>query len=470
MSPSDYAWERLPDPLAPTAELPSLSGSRLQLVEALSLNLALQEFEMVFPSAFAEMKKTSNKSGLEALSLQKTYCKLEETHGGQGIMNDLLHAIPRDVLKSIVLGTVGFDAQHGLKGHGTSGGGVYVVSICTEPNGGFLTIKGLARLLANMQKYIDGSEAWLSREDRAGTMPANYADLAAFVSQVDTKYFGNILPDASPRFGRTGDLRASARQLKKLLQQRYDEAIKHNPTGETVILQSPVLVGSSGCLIERCKKYDLVGGSLKDVSKTYTLLMSLLGVQGANPRPSVLTPIRIWEPGQLGDAELLVTALANSYIMQDGLNVTECGQNKDTQTATQFHEAAVYVCATDDTLRNNLDISEKWAREYDERVDKILSMSPLTNSNIEKDWEVLSNKFDDLIIAAEEVAAKEARFREAKAKRERLTEEWRQEAEFREEMLAIFKEWDRVGKEVREERAARAQAEAEAETVQQERI
>ncbi|KAM7212244.1 hypothetical protein V8F06_012380 [Rhypophila decipiens] len=184
----------------------------------------------------------------------------------------------------------------------------------------------------------------------------------------------------------------------------------------------------------------------------------------------LFTPIRTWEPGQLGDAELLVAALANSYILQDGLNVTECGQNKDTQTATQFHEAAVYVCATDETLRNNLDISEKWSQDYDEGVEKIMTMLPLTNDNIEKEWQALSDKMDHLIVRAEEIAARAARFRERKASRERLTKEWRQKAEFREEILPIFKEWDRAKKEVLAERAARAQAEAEAETVQQEII
>lgn len=59
------------------------------------------------------------------------------------------------------------------------------------------------------------------------------------------------------------------------------------------------------------------------------LTVSLLRRQRLHPEVHIVTAIRTWMPGQLSKAEILVAALAGSYVTQDGFNLCDAGGNHD---------------------------------------------------------------------------------------------------------------------------------------------
>ncbi|KAF3059410.1 hypothetical protein GL218_04934 [Daldinia childiae] len=93
------------DPLGPDKRVPLLSGRRLEMFKALEDHDNYYELSLMFPALANDMENFGSKlpASREA-SLQ-----IHQDHVNQRPMGILLHAIPKDMLRSLILGTVAFD-------------------------------------------------------------------------------------------------------------------------------------------------------------------------------------------------------------------------------------------------------------------------------------------------------------------------------------------------------------------------
>ncbi|KAL1835761.1 hypothetical protein VTJ49DRAFT_6100 [Mycothermus thermophilus] len=120
------AVNQLPDPLAPYASIPMFSGFQLEFIQALEIGVSHWGLTSLFPGLVAELLKVD----LDRLA------GLLGSVGSLSTPRDIFqifHRIKRDVVASVVLGTVAFDTHesrsHGerLRGVSSDGAGIYIL-------------------------------------------------------------------------------------------------------------------------------------------------------------------------------------------------------------------------------------------------------------------------------------------------------------------------------------------------------
>ncbi|KAL1835848.1 hypothetical protein VTJ49DRAFT_5977 [Mycothermus thermophilus] len=83
-------------------------------------------------------------------------------------------------------------------------------------------------------------------------------------------------------------------------------------------------------------------------------LITLIPRHAPLQKVMILTAARVWQRGQLGEAEMLVAALSGSYLYQRGFNVREAGANPDVVPESRWLDEETYVFATIPHLRQNV--------------------------------------------------------------------------------------------------------------------
>ncbi|GAB1316793.1 hypothetical protein MFIFM68171_07003 [Madurella fahalii] len=350
--------DRLPNPLAPTAQFPLMTGFRLEFAKALQTKVSPFALTRLFPDLIRDLEKHAN---FQIVKLEDTLKVLGQVGGLSvaGDVWDLFHSIPRNVLESIVLGTIAYDdcrtsGNGRVTGLSGDGPGVYVLGLSIAGRQGeFISAKELRLLLDNLDTYILGYKFSSSQSSGPQKPPDKAARAADLVAKVDSAYGAPPTP-GKPRFICDDANLEAAQCLYKWLNRTYLSLRQRDPTGEIRMIQSPLYVGCGRNVTNRITDYELCHNktALCSANKFYGLIASLLNFQGLTPKVHIATAIRTWQTGQLPKAEMLVAALAGSYVTHGGFNLREAGQTRDTQIQNwPDHEAYVFSAVT--YLRDN---------------------------------------------------------------------------------------------------------------------
>lgn len=278
-------------------------------------------------------------------------------------------SIPRQMLESIVLGTVAWDYDNS-RGHARDnykeqeGFGIYVIGLSVQGrDGAWLTARELTRLVVKLERYLRGFEAW----DANKQWVAGAEDLRDFVAQIDNEF--GIYNKNAPRFVTSSGGLESMKDLVKSLKERANKSLGMSANGDEPLIQSPLYVGMSVEPKQRMPQHSLdVGltGTLKGSSKSYGLVCSLMKRMNRKPLSTCLCVVRVPEKEDLPFTETLVSALANSLICQDGFNRTECGDVPTDKKKRTDDEGEAYVMQRARFLFDN---SCQVLRDVRERVD-----------------------------------------------------------------------------------------------------
>jgi len=297
---------------------------------------------------------------------------------------DVFHTIPRKLLHSIILGTVAYDVYRDSKNlYEDKGSGVYVLGLSIDRRDGeFLTGSEIRQVASALEKYLS---VFQLKQDKLSVSPA----LERFSHDVDNAY-GGYPKQAKLRFIQNGNQYQFGRSLVSSMRRRADEAYKHDPTGNTCTIQSPLYVGCSDKLENRRKNYRLHGvfSALSNTNKMYAFLVSVLRKVGFEPRWHFVTVVRVWNSDQLSVGEILVAALASAYVEQCGFNTRDAGGKKP----KKLHGAALdgpkrHVFYSRPWLSMNL----KWSENDMSQIEKLLAVVDKLNKAAREleatDWE-----------------------------------------------------------------------------------
>lgn len=326
--------DHLPRPPATTAEIPHLNRRSLECADFLQKNVSpLGVIDLILPKLREEAQELSN--GKWKNFFGNTLDLLKRRMEPNSIAWVLLHSIPRPVLQSLILRTVAYDhhqSGHPLCGEGYefdtgSQPGVYALGISIDGRQGrFLTGNEMETLYEDMKRYLSCYDHVYMARKRRTRINQTALD---FIAEVDTVY-GEVNGDEVARFVNSSS-RPGLGKLVETLKKAHGAAMAADPTGNTVMIQSPGYVGCSANLARRRTDYipSQNRSSLTRCNKPYALTMSLLSRRGLQPKLHFTVAIRTWETGQLTEAETLVSLLAGSYVNQYGFNMKATGDAAD---------------------------------------------------------------------------------------------------------------------------------------------
>lgn len=330
----------------PTAQIPLLSGNRRALVTALMQGKSYYELGLMFQGLASDAQDIPE----YLWGYNDDYItKLEEMSDPQSEIWRIFHTIPRQVLGSLVLGTFAHDfmRKSGRPSHyrDMREFGVYAVAIAVAGrDGAWLKPPELTKLIGHLEDYIDASIGYFERD---GAAPRDRQESRArdFVSKVDNM-FGLHAKEEGPRFvvSNDTDVLEGWRALVSSLKLRRDRSLAIDPSGRKPLLQGPLYAGCSAKLQTRSKAYDPQSGKkskLEGVNRAYAIMMSLMMYMSIEPVHVCRCVTRLWNRTDLPTAEILVAALGNSYISQDGFNRIVCGGESGRPRARRTSRARV---------------------------------------------------------------------------------------------------------------------------------
>ncbi|KAK0668160.1 hypothetical protein QBC41DRAFT_303625 [Cercophora samala] len=318
----------LDDSITPRPQVPLLSGTRQEMVRILRENGSYARIMTKFKTLCNELRPPA---GPGVPKFDRT--RLELCPPGRpdfaGPHALLFHSIPRDVLACLVLGTVAFNShhksgRHAVRGLDPDGPGIYALGLKVhERNGKFLTAPEYGTLCQDFEKYMD-----VAKKTREGQLVTSQE--SEFMRDIDTQL--GDWEESGPRFIKSISGQSHATFVHASLRRRWEAMKQADPSGTVYSVQSPLYIGCSENIAKRLADYTChkeTNNRLLSGNKFLCLTISLLKHRHVVCDIGKLAVIRIWEAGQLKDAELLVTLVAQAYTAQDGFNIQEGGGNKD---------------------------------------------------------------------------------------------------------------------------------------------
>ena len=317
-----------------TAEIPVIEGSRKSLIEALISDVSLFGLTTMLHEVENEACKAQCFSLWNTGQILRQLCRMDKHSPNAFDAWEIFHAIPREILKSIVLRTVGYDAYQGMRGYGKNGPGIYLLSISIEGRDGrFLTWTEMETLVKNMAKYLEGARIILGVVPKGTYGHWQQKDLEAFTRGIDATYVTGRKLNDSPLFSKKdpkdkSKLSAAAELFLESLERQLGVMKALDPAGTVQTMQAPLYVGCGTVVKDRVKTYEpkpssTIGGA----NVFYTLLLSLLKYQNLVPKHHVVVAARVWKKDQLKIAERLIAGFALSYPDWGGINNTEAGSS-----------------------------------------------------------------------------------------------------------------------------------------------
>lgn len=443
----------LPAPVAATAQIPLLSGARSKLAQALKDGASYFELALLFEPTLVKYLRAQK---TYALDLEDCCRYLEEAKRGAGDMFELFYTIPRKALESIVLGTVAYDVSNTVHGPGSEGMsyeikgcGIYVVGISINGrNGEFLTGNELQELADNLDKYILGCRMGagvhngILERSRLTQDQQNAIDFAVEVDKTYGTWVHVVDRKWKPRYLLPNDRHNSRMSaLLRSLQARAREAKRLDPTGQTRTIQSPLYVGCSSKMQERVEAYvprTDIKSAFSKANTLYALTMSLLRRQGLHPVPKIISAVRTWKGSQLSRAEMLVAALANCYVTQDGFNINKAGQTAET-SGVSTSTAKQMVFGLKKFMKENVSQSLTDVQACKTVHEQLESLRPVTTGMMYAEAEGLERKVRALCSDARDVVQQRARLQDECQKMGELQELINARIKQKKEEYALFK-------------------------------
>ncbi|TDZ14410.1 hypothetical protein Cob_v012670 [Colletotrichum orbiculare MAFF 240422] len=336
--------------LVPTARMPLMDGVRAALMETLDRGDSFYTLSLLFEKVAAEFS-------LKAPKLRRTIEQFELDPENQWMMIKLMHMIPRELLRSIIQGTVAYDDQRwtrpGAAGQGTlaeyshDGPGIYVIALSVNNrNGEFLSWDEMQIFLGQLEGYIDAYDIMATKQINARSQDDRFKVYAArFIEKQFRKP-----NDDGPLFFISSDSGASSARL--LLASFRRRAPLQPPDDPKVPqYQSPLYVGCSEELSKDLEDHTL-NQSLASINKLLGLTVSIMQAMDLEPIITKKVAIKTWLPDQLPAAEILLISLARSASFQDGFNIQDGGNKKGPTTRQGLVEV---MCASH--FRDNVKLS-----------------------------------------------------------------------------------------------------------------
>ncbi|KAK4194727.1 hypothetical protein QBC40DRAFT_301854 [Triangularia verruculosa] len=385
--------EFLDDSMTPTPQVSLLLGARRDIARALRCGASYASIMTRF-SVLCKELRPPHSQGLPKFD------RTRESLGGPGPLDFagpqglLFHSIPRDILTSLVLGTVVYESHdkqdpNGLKGLDSDGAGIYALGLkIHERNGKFLTAPEYKTLLNDFKQYVSIAKAM--RDHQLVTV-----EQEGFVKEIDNQL--GKWDKESVRFIKDNTRHAHAKLVYASLRRRWQALDQADPSGTVFSVKSPLYIGCSGDINKRWVDYSshkqTHRQTLHGANKFLVLVTSLLKYRHLGVDIGRLAVLRIWEDGQLKDAELMVTLLANSYTVQDGFNVQEGGGTNDylaNMNPEKVADYREYVYGVMPHLRKNcehsvaeVELAQRVAKEEEElealqrKLDSLMESSAL---------------------------------------------------------------------------------------------
>ncbi|RYP23437.1 hypothetical protein DL765_001142 [Monosporascus sp. GIB2] len=311
----------------PTANVPIVTRKMKEMLVAVDQSCLMDLFIIVIEKAQAN----------NAERVHPDMRNLIEDEDSQHMAMELVHSIPKRLIKGMVLGITAL--QHNLPGdhplhvaeriYNHDGPGVYVASIAVAGRSGRgWTGAELGRIINGIEKYV---EAWTSLERLGDSNPTTPGDkeLANFAAQVDAQ-----LRVGSAR--RTKKVMYISGAVQKGKVQAVLGTLKHMRAGLADDVESAQLLSYYGC--SSLSAYTgpeahtpAKGWYQGKGNQPYWLLMSVMKRIGIEPEVKPKTVIRTWEFGHLRLAETVGTmlGLGGSLVEDWGLNAQRPGGKPD---------------------------------------------------------------------------------------------------------------------------------------------
>ncbi|KAI3549617.1 hypothetical protein CSPX01_02268 [Colletotrichum filicis] len=258
-------------------------------------------------------------------------------HGKNSLM--LLHAIPRELLRSLIQGTLAFDTVNSRDAscYPAKGQGIYAIDVYIENRGGkFLGYDEITRVITELEDYIKAYRINLR------TLHGQQAEIAERM----------LLKKAYAFYDAFG---TSATDKTRLISNSAD--FVHQ-------IQGMQYVGCSGDLGTRVPVYaanNALGGKRTldptSINTPLILLLSAIKASGLVPKTVSRVILKTWEPRLLPIAERLVISLARSNYLQDGLNVAEGGGQRGKDGASTMRHMKFEVLCVRPYFSTNIQLS-----------------------------------------------------------------------------------------------------------------
>ncbi|KAJ3952325.1 hypothetical protein N0V92_011231 [Colletotrichum tropicale] len=318
--------------LVSTPQIPLMTGNRAKMLQTLDQNKSLYSLSLHFEGIVEELEKLAKKPARTIIDFKI------DSAANKWRMIHLLHAIPRDLLRSIICGTLAYDSTNArVEEYSKNGPGIYVIGICinrntvnrTIPNapaGSFLKWDEIAVLITHLEGYIEAYEIYQSKRLRS----QDDRELVRIAIAIDRTYKRSLNLSGHERTlyiendGQAENVKALIRGFKERM-----PASTATRDRETAQHQSPLYVGCSDHVDSRLTRYNL-STDLSGINKLLALTVSVINFMGLSPKLVRKVALRTWEPDQLAAAEKLVIALARSSCHMDRFNVAEGGGKQST--------------------------------------------------------------------------------------------------------------------------------------------
>ncbi|OTB02813.1 hypothetical protein M426DRAFT_322405 [Hypoxylon sp. CI-4A] len=393
-----------------SAEIPILGETAKRIVEGLDEGRCLHDLFPLVVDLAQQLRQQQYANPDRIIDSFEDH----EKGGSYEKLRILFHTIPRDTLRSLVLGTTSLDfhnREHAVwdRVYSSRGAGSYLIGIAIKGrDGAFLNCDEIRSVIQLMGVYRVGCDTWdRDVQDTYGHKDLAGPDIDALVetmkidnelirdpskrwmddvsdsespsqsdsqsksrsesesesqspSQSDTQESRARDDFRKPKFARssTRDITRHIRELISMLQRRID--LGFDDTVPQKI--SPVYVGCSHKMIKRLPGHDPDLSSMETSSNALSLLLACIKHIGLIPMAIGLPVVPAWEEPQIPLAEMLVTVLAQSLVSLNGLNVIK------PRTSTPMDDE-IHAPLFDSTFEHVLDHRPWFAQNMQDSLD-----------------------------------------------------------------------------------------------------
>lgn len=398
--------------IGPSAQIPSLGGARLDIIASLKRNESYYQVAQHFAKLAAETEDLPDwMLGMTKSNRTSKYLGRDVAGALDSDVWQILHTIPRDILCSVVLGTVihdTFPPHHPSAYKGDYGIGVYIIGLGVEGRDGkWLTANELTKVINGLEKYMEGYEAFT----RHGGYPLTDHDVTLhdFVMSVDSAMGKSSFAcdKGHIKFIHKDSHVPPLEAVVRSLQKRVELSLVHDPSGRTAMIETPAYTSCSAILEGRMPDHSLTR-NLCSSNKSYGLIVSLMRILNYPPASKVQFVTKLWDVDHLSKAEALIGAPSNCYITQEpgDFNRVECGDafgkntsKSDTVRDMEARDENRVIMGQHDFMSTNLAMSltdiQKRLNELTELGSLRLLLQP-TNETIPDDIRRIQAEYEDM--------------------------------------------------------------------------
>ncbi|KAJ0327780.1 hypothetical protein COL5a_005754 [Colletotrichum fioriniae] len=358
---------------SPSSKTPLMEGVRVDMLKVLDRGDSLYELTLRFPDIANELIAAGMPKQPDC-----TIAQLRLDHSSNWETTEVLHIIPRDLLRSIIKGTVAMDfgpnRPHDYDEDSTAAG-IYVIAVSIDGGDGrFLNWSELGELIMILQNYAD-----VYTLHKRGT-PKNMAELVkiSVAKEIDLAVNGQWT-DTKTRFICNDTQHQHVLAFIENLQRRRAPMFPGVVEAAVHQEQCPLYVGCSTKLNGRLPKYSL-STNLDGINNLLGLLISALRHMDSEPAITRRVVMKTWKRSQLPVAERLVSALARSYVWQDGLNIAEGGANE--VGYSHSIEAEIEIAVNSTVMEENLTASLQDIRDRKQCLQNLQEAKAIQEKNV----------------------------------------------------------------------------------------